>query len=246
MASRGVILAAACAALVFSGVSARAAVLISIDKSVQRMTVSVDGVRRYTWPVSTGKAGYATPSGSFKPFRMEVDHYSKEWDDAPMPNSIFFTTKGHAIHGSFETRRLGSAASHGCVRLAPANAKMLFALVKAEGMANTKVVLTGQAPPMIARRPAPQPGEPLPLRDPDAARAGYQQPHGQAPNQPSYAPQQVYGQPYYGQPRYAEPAYGQPAYRPPAYSQPGYGQPAYAQPQYREPLQRGPFGFFNQ
>src|SRR5262245_319965 len=123
MASRDVVLTAACAAMVFCSASANAAVLISIDKSVQQMTVSVDGVRRYSWPVSTGRAGYATPSGSYKPFRMEIDHYSKEWDDAPMPHSIFFTPKGHAIHGSFETRRLGSAASHGCVRLSPANAK---------------------------------------------------------------------------------------------------------------------------
>src|SRR5215208_1393744 len=178
MRSRGVFFAALAVSALFS-TAAFAGVTISIDKSVQQMTVSVDGVRRYTWPVSTGRAGYATPSGNFKPFRMEADHYSKEWDDAPMPNSIFFTPKGHAIHGSFETRRLGSPASHGCVRLAPANAKMLFALVKAEGMGNTKVVLTGQAPPMIARRPAPQPGEPMPLRAPSAAQPADRQPYGQ-------------------------------------------------------------------
>jgi hypothetical protein len=243
-------LAAACAAMVFSVVSARAAVVISVDKSVQQMTVSVDGVRRYTWPVSTGRAGYATPSGNYKPFRMEADHYSKEWDDAPMPNSIFFTPKGHAIHGSFETRRLGSAASHGCVRLAPANAKVLFALVKAEGMGNTKVVLTGQAPPMIARRPAPQPGEPMPLRDPYAAQPASEQPNGQpqygdSQAQPPYAAQPRYQPPAYGQPRYGQPVYGQPVYGQPVYGQPVYGQPVYGQPQYREPVQRGPFPFFN-
>jgi L,D-transpeptidase-like protein len=233
MHPRGVFLAAACAVMMFSTVSARAAVVISIDKSLQQMTVSVDGVRRHTWPVSTGRAGYATPSGSFKPFRMEADHYSKEWDDAPMPNSIFFTPKGHAIHGSFETRRLGSPASHGCVRLAPANARALFALVKAEGMGNTKVVLTGQAPPMIARRPPPaaQPGEPLALRDPNAAQQpGYQQPYAQSP---------------YQQPAYTQPRSGQPVYAQPGYGQPMYSQPAYSQPQYREPIQRGPFPFFN-
>jgi hypothetical protein len=230
MHPRGVLLAVTCAVVMFSAVPARAAIIISIDKSLQQMTVSVDGVRRHTWPVSTGRTGYATPSGNFKPFRMEAEHYSKEWDDAPMPHSIFFTPKGHAIHGSFETRRLGSPASHGCVRLAPANAKALFALVKAEGMGNTKVVLTGQAPPMIARRPAPapQPGEPMPLRDPYAAQQpaaqqpGYQQPYAQSP----------YQQPYEA-PRAQQPAYAQP-----------YGQPAYVQPQYREPA-RGPFPFFN-
>ena len=81
--------------------TAQAEILITVDKSAQRMTVARDGEALYTWPVSTGRSGYATPSGSFTPFRMEADHYSKEWDDAPMPHSIFFTKIGHAIHGSY-------------------------------------------------------------------------------------------------------------------------------------------------
>ena len=133
---------------------ARAAVLVTVDKSNQQMTVAVDGERRFTWPVSTGKTGYATPSGAWTAFRMEEDHYSKEWDDAPMPHSIFFTKDGHAIHGSFETKRLGMPASHGCVRLAPAHAATLFALVRREGLANTKVVLTGSEQVALARRKA--------------------------------------------------------------------------------------------
>ena len=79
--------------------AAQAAVQITIDKSAQLMTVERDGRALYQWPVSTGKAGFDTPSGKFKAFRMERDHYSREWDDAPMPFSIFFTQKGHAIHG---------------------------------------------------------------------------------------------------------------------------------------------------
>jgi len=111
------------------------------------MTVEVDGRPLYQWPVSTGKgAQYDTPNGKFKAFRMERDHFSKEWDDAPMPHSIFFTQKGHAIHGSFDVKRLGTPASHGCVRLAPPNAKTLFELVEREGVLNTTVVLTGVAP----------------------------------------------------------------------------------------------------
>jgi lipoprotein-anchoring transpeptidase ErfK/SrfK len=120
-----------------------ASVLISINKATQRMTVTVDGKKRYTWPVSTGAIGYSTPSGSYRPFRMEQEHYSAEWDDAPMPYSIFFTPRGHAIHGSYQTRSLGRAVSHGCVRLAPSNAARLFKLVKDEGMGNTRVVVTG-------------------------------------------------------------------------------------------------------
>jgi L,D-transpeptidase-like protein len=135
--------------LVFGTVSAsvaRAEVLIRVDKSAQIMTVTVDGSQRYAWPVSTGVSGHDTPSGDFKPFRMEAEHFSQEWDDAPMPHSIFFTQQGHAIHGSSHTKNLGRPASHGCVRLEPKNASILFALVKREHMSNTRVVLTGETP----------------------------------------------------------------------------------------------------
>ncbi|WP_082487660.1 L,D-transpeptidase [Methylobacterium sp. Leaf89] len=128
-----------------------AEVLIAVDKDAQRMTVTVDGQTRYDWPVSTGLDGYDTPSGAHRPFRMERTHFSREFDDAPMPNAIFFTGQGHAIHGTNHTRRLGSAASHGCVRLAPRNAATLFSLVKAEGMGKTRVVIEGSSV-MASRR----------------------------------------------------------------------------------------------
>jgi hypothetical protein len=151
--------AAAFAAVCFFVLPASAAIVIDIDKAAQRMTVSQDGVQLYAWPVSTGQRGYDTPSGDFKPFRMEKDHFSREWDDAPMPHSIFFTTRGHAIHGTEHTRNIGRPASHGCVRLEPENASVLFSLVKKEGMANVRVVLSGVTPggggPAVARRRAP-------------------------------------------------------------------------------------------
>ena len=118
-------------------------VVISINKISQKMTVSVDGDREFVWPVSTGAPGYETPSGAYRPFRMEKDHFSLEWDDAPMPNSIFFTPQGHAIHGSFHVKSLGRRASHGCVRLAPDNAAKLYSLVEKAGMANTRVLVKG-------------------------------------------------------------------------------------------------------
>jgi hypothetical protein len=123
-----------------------AALLITIDKGKQRMIVSRDDVPLYDWPVSTGQRGYDTPGGVYKPFRMEKDHFSREWDDAPMPYSIFFTMDGHAIHGSYEVKKLGRPASHGCVRLSPQNAAILWRLVREEKMANTRVVLTGTIP----------------------------------------------------------------------------------------------------
>ena len=123
--------------------SASADVLISIDKANQRMSVSVNGQQRHAWPISSGAAGYDTPSGSFRPLRMERAHFSKEWDNAPMPHAIFFTPDGHAIHGTNHARQLGRPASHGCVRLAPRQAATLFALVRAEGLASTQVVVEG-------------------------------------------------------------------------------------------------------
>jgi hypothetical protein len=118
-------------------------VLVVISKVSQRMTVSVDGQQEYSWLVSTGGAGYDTPSGTFHPFRLEKEHFSKEWDDAPMPYSMFFTGEGHAIHGSFHTKRLGTRASHGCVRLAPENAATLFALVEKAGYRNSTFQING-------------------------------------------------------------------------------------------------------
>jgi L,D-transpeptidase-like protein len=138
--------ALAAAALLFALTqTAQADLLIHIDKGTQRMTVTVDGRPRYVWPVSTGIAQYDTPDGDFRPFRMEKDHFSKEWDDAPMPYSIFFTKQGHAIHGTNHTS-IGRPASHGCVRLSVAHAAQLWELVTAEGMNKTKVVLTGEVP----------------------------------------------------------------------------------------------------
>ena len=154
--------------LVAASDAAGASVLVSIDKATQRMSVSVDGVRRYDWPVSTGAPGYSTPTGSFRPFRMERDHFSQEWDNAPMPYSIFFTPLGHAIHGSYQTNRLGTAASHGCVRIAPANAAILFALVSAEGLSSTEVTVMGNDPGMAN---ALRPPRAMPLPQPSGAYA---------------------------------------------------------------------------
>jgi hypothetical protein len=134
---------------------AQAKIAITIDKDVQQMTVAVDGVEKYRWPVSSGDVSHETPNGSFRTFRMEEDHYSKEFDDAPMPNSIFFTKQGHAIHGTDSVSRLGTPASHGCVRLSRENAATLYAMVKADGVLNATVTLTGSAQVAVARNPRP-------------------------------------------------------------------------------------------
>src|SRR4249919_3268966 len=163
------LLIAATTLMLFVTGTAQAKVSITIDKDSQMMTVAVDGVERYHWPVSSGIPSRETPSGSFRAFRMEEDHYSKEFDDAPMPHSIFFTKVGHAIHGTDSVGRLGTPASHGCVRLSRQNATTLYALVQQQGVLNTTVTLTGSAQVALARNPrgrtpaavarAPQPAE---------------------------------------------------------------------------------------
>ena len=126
--------------------STRPKILVEIDKPTQEMKVFVDGVERYTWQVSTGLQGYDTPSGKYTARSMNEIWYSKQWDNAPMPHAIFFTKKGHAVHGTTEKKHLGKPASHGCVRLAPENARTLFALVKEKGLENTEIVLNGDTP----------------------------------------------------------------------------------------------------
>ena len=120
---------------------ARAGVVVQIDKSSQRMAVSVDGMTRYSWPVSTGRNGYGTPSGVFHPQLMARRWFSRRYYNSPMPHSIFFYG-GFAIHGTYELSRLGGPASHGCVRLHPSHAAALFALVGRDGPRNTRIVIS--------------------------------------------------------------------------------------------------------
>jgi L,D-transpeptidase catalytic domain len=203
-------LAAAALAVLFA-VPAQAAIVVNIDKSTQQMSVSVDGAPRYVWPVSTGRRGYDTPNGTFKVNRMDADHLSQEWDNAPMPHTMFFDMRGHAIHGFSDVKHLGLPVSHGCVRLSPANAATLFALVKAEGMKQTTVVVSGQTP---ARG-----GEEMARRRGPAAQAAVQPLQVAPPGYDGYQPAPP--RPYDAQ-AYARPYYGQAP-------QPGYG---YAQRQY--------------
>ncbi|CUU43411.1 hypothetical protein BVIRIDIS_24310 [Blastochloris viridis] len=112
-------------------------VVVRIELGQQRMTVRGGGVR-YIWPVSTARRGMVTPLGSYRPNAMVRWHRSTLYRGAPMPHSIFFTGN-YAIHGTTEIGRLGSRASHGCVRLHPANARRLFELVGDAGRSNTRI-----------------------------------------------------------------------------------------------------------
>ncbi|HEY3149851.1 MAG TPA: L,D-transpeptidase [Dongiaceae bacterium] len=128
-------------AFLFTAHGADAGVVVHIDKSRQRMTVSVDGRPLHSWAVSTGRRGYGTPSGVYHPQFLARRWYSRKYYHSPMPYSIFFT-RGYAIHGSYEISRLGGPASHGCVRLHPANAATLFGLVQRHGTGSTRIVIS--------------------------------------------------------------------------------------------------------
>ena len=103
---------------------------ITISKSHQMMQVDSDQ-GTYQWRVSTARKGYYTPTGTFHPYSLQLMHYSKKYDNAPMPHSIFFSG-GYAIHATPHVGNLGRPASHGCVRLHPVHANTLYNMTKGE------------------------------------------------------------------------------------------------------------------
>lgn len=115
-------------------------IVAKVSISEQKMRVLVDGREAFEWKVSTAGKGYVTPTGSFKPTRMHEMWYSRKYDNAPMPHSVFFH-QGYAVHATPHVKRLGRPASHGCIRLHPDHAEDFFELVKAFGPQNTRIVI---------------------------------------------------------------------------------------------------------
>jgi lipoprotein-anchoring transpeptidase ErfK/SrfK len=131
-----------------------ATLVLKADLTAQRLTVIEDDQVLHVWAISSGRRGYATPTGTFRPSWMTRMWRSRQYDDAPMPHSIFFN-KGVAFHATTAVSMLGRPASHGCLRLAPAHATELFGLVRRHGMGSTEVVVHGAPvfPPVaVARR----------------------------------------------------------------------------------------------
>jgi lipoprotein-anchoring transpeptidase ErfK/SrfK len=122
------------------GIALADRVVARVSISSQKMMVYHEGRLLFTWPVSTAKAGNITPPGIYEPEFLSRHHRSRRYNNAPMPFAIFYDGN-YAIHGTDQIKRLGKPASHGCVRLHPDNAKILFQMVKAEGMENTRVVI---------------------------------------------------------------------------------------------------------
>ena len=131
---------AAMALLIAAPGVASVSVTARVDLSSQRMHVCVNGVLAYSWPVSTGRGRYHTPTGVYRPYLLKRRHYSSRYHGSPMPYSVFFH-RGYAIHGTYATRYLGRRASHGCIRLHPRNAATLYRLIRAYGRASTRIVI---------------------------------------------------------------------------------------------------------
>jgi lipoprotein-anchoring transpeptidase ErfK/SrfK len=132
------------ALLMFAALSTQAlagALEARIDISEQRMNVYQNGVLSHSWAISSGRKGYITPTGNYRPTRLTKMHYSRKYNNSPMPYSIFFRG-GYAIHGTGAVKQLGHPASHGCIRLHTDNAKALYSMVKSAGAKNTKISIT--------------------------------------------------------------------------------------------------------
>jgi lipoprotein-anchoring transpeptidase ErfK/SrfK len=172
----------------------------NINLTTQRMTVSYGGKAQHTWAISSGVREHASPVGSFKPQWQSKMWFSRKYDMAPMPHAVFFSG-GVAVHATQATGRLGSPASHGCIRLAPANAAQFYALVTRHGNAHTRIIVNGTPrynDEMASRRSRSNQVTQVPA--PRAERRGYVAYTGPA----YYAPQQparvIYRSASYSQP----------------------------------------------
>jgi hypothetical protein len=179
-------------AIVACASNAEARLDLYVDKMTQRIAVVQDGYLRYLWPVSTGRDGYGTPNGTYVPERLERSWFSKEYYNAPMPYAIFFHN-GYAIHGSYDIARLGGPASHGCVRLYPQQAAILFDMVEREGPGNTTIVVGGDSQPDLRVSRYRDPVDPIRPMDPGEGGIA----RGSYPMRPPTTPD--YGTDHYGE-----------------------------------------------
>jgi len=128
--------------VLFQAETALSANLVAeISLSSQTMIVTQNGIVKHRWRVSTGRKGFGTPAGAWKAKWASRNHRSRKYDNAPMPYAIFFNG-GYAVHATFDTKRLGRPASHGCVRLHPSNAATFFQLANNSGLSNTRIVIS--------------------------------------------------------------------------------------------------------
>ena len=128
-------------AFLLQAAPASASIVAKVDIATQSMTIIVDGSVAAVWKVSTARRGYVTPRGVYRAQGMALMHYSRKYDNSPMPHSVFFRG-GYAIHGTYHVKALGRPASHGCVRLAPGNAAALYNLIRQHGRGDTRIIIS--------------------------------------------------------------------------------------------------------
>ncbi len=121
-----------------STTASQADVVARVNLSSQTMHVRVNGRPYASWKISSGRKGYRTPTGTWRPKWTTRMHYSRKYDYSPMPYSVFYN-RGYAVHGTNYVRRLGRPASHGCIRLHTDNAREFYNLVKRYGRSNTLI-----------------------------------------------------------------------------------------------------------
>lgn len=158
---------------------------VRIDLSSQRLSLAYDGGPRESWAISSGREGFGTPRGVYRPQWSSKMWFSRTYDNAPMPHAVFFNG-GIAVHATQSLGMLGRPASHGCIRLAPANAARFYALVHKFGYAATRIEVFGTPPPSpIASRSTAGRRVAAPSARPRAPGWGAPMP-----------PQQTWGQPF--------------------------------------------------
>lgn len=126
-------------------VSPAGPVVVVVSLPLQQVHVYRNGVRIGASTISTGKRGHETPTGVFTILQKRAEHYSNLYDNAPMPWMQRLTWDGIALHAG---RLPGHPASHGCIRLPDAFAKLLFSTTRRGDV----VVVTNRsgAPGMVA------------------------------------------------------------------------------------------------
>ncbi len=123
------------------------AIIVSVPK--QRAFVYRNGILIGVATCSTGKKGHETPLGVFTILEKAKEHYSSEFDDAPMPHMERLTWGGVALHAG---KLPGYPASHGCVRLPPKFAEALYAVTQV----GTPVIIAGDyTDPQSVKDPGP-------------------------------------------------------------------------------------------
>ncbi|WP_447932522.1 L,D-transpeptidase [Sphingopyxis fribergensis] len=125
-------------------IAPRGPLLFIVSLATQRATLYRNGIPIAITTVSTGKAGHRTPVGVFTILQREVKHFSSIYDNAPMPYMQRLTWGGVALHGGTLP---GYPASHGCIRLPHAFARLLYGATR---LGMTVIVTNAAEVPRIA------------------------------------------------------------------------------------------------